>query len=156
MTKKVRVTPLGAPTAASLILGPPLDQLVEIARKKLMKPIVVCIAASTKFKTQILGLTQRETLNGKIVLNHGFFHHVDMVPITDEKKDELDTLMFRKIDLADEILVVDINGYKGRSTIAAIEYAQAKHKRIRYWSAEEANRKRRQEARREADHGKTG
>ena len=117
------------------------------------KPTVVCIVGSTKFKTQILGLTQRETLSGRIVLNHGFFHHVDMVPISDEKKDELDTLMFRKVDLADQVLVVDINGYKGRSTLAAISYAGAKDKRIRYWTEEEADRKRRQEARREADHG---
>ncbi len=156
MTKKVRVTALGAPTAATLVLGPPLDQLVDIARKKLMKPIVVCIVGSTKFKTQILGLTQRETLTGKIVINHGFFHHVDLVPITDEKKDELDELMFRKIDLSDELLVADIKGYKGRSTLAAIEYAKANRKRIRYYIVEEDNRRRRQEARREADQGKTG
>ncbi len=38
MSKKVRkvsVTPLGAPVAAGLVLGPPLDKLVEIARRKL-------------------------------------------------------------------------------------------------------------------------
>ena len=76
-----------------------------------------------------------------------------MVPISDEKKDELDELMFRKVDLADQILVVDINDYKGRSTLAAIEYARLYKKRIRYWTEEEAERKHRQEARREADRG---
>ena len=34
---KVRLTAAALPTAASLVLGPPLDQLVEIARRKLME-----------------------------------------------------------------------------------------------------------------------
>ena len=39
------------------------------------KPTIVCICGSTKYKDQILGHTQRETIFGKIAINHGFFHH---------------------------------------------------------------------------------
>ena len=108
------------------------------------RPTIVCIIGSTKFKQQILGLSQRETLSGRIVINHGFFHHIDMFPITDEQKKMLDTLMLRKIDAADEVLVCDINGYKGKSTIAAIEYARAHDKRVRVFTEEEIARKNRE------------
>lgn len=103
------------------------------------KPEVITICGSSKFKNAILGVTQRFTLQGKIVINHGFFHHQDMVPITEKQKTMLDNLMFRKIDISDRIHVVNTNGYKGSTTIAAIEYAQMKGKRITYEYEEKAS-----------------
>ena len=38
----------------------------------------------------------------------------------------------RKIDMADEIFVINVGGYIGSSTRSEIEYAQAAGKRIRY------------------------
>lgn len=96
------------------------------------KPRVVCIVGSTRFKNQHLGIAQRETLRGKIVLIAGFFHHVDMVPISDEQKTRLDELMFRKIDLADEIIVCNVNGYIGKTTQAGIEYARQHDKTVKF------------------------
>ena len=96
------------------------------------RPTIVCLCGSSKFKDQILGVQQRETLKGKIVLQHGFFHHRDMVPINDGEKAMLDELMLRKIDIADEIIVVNIHGYIGESTKEAIAYAEKYGKGIRY------------------------
>jgi hypothetical protein len=96
------------------------------------KPIIVCIVGSSKFRDYIRGLEQRETLKGKVTLQHGFYHHKDMVPISDTQKRELDELMLRKVDLADEVLVCNLNGYIGDSTKKAIEYAKSQHKPIRY------------------------
>jgi len=92
------------------------------------EPEVVCIVGSTKFKTHIMGVAQKETLKGNIVLIHGFFHHVDMVPITNEQKEMLDLLMLRKVDMARRIVVVNINGYIGQSTKSAIEHVQLYNK----------------------------
>ena len=50
-----------------------------------------------------------------------------------------------KIDIADEILVVDPNGYIGNSTKRAINYATQQRKRIRRVSQEKAERKQRRE-----------
>ena len=44
----------------------------------------------------------------------------------------LDELHKRKIDLADEILVLNVGGYIGESTRSEIEYAKAHNKTIRY------------------------
>ncbi len=96
------------------------------------KPIIVCIVGSSKFKDAIRGLEQRETLKGKITLQHGFYHHQDLVPITDKKKRELDELMLRKIDEADEVLVCNLHSYIGESTKRAIAYATEHGKPIRY------------------------
>ena len=47
-------------------------------------------------------------------------------------KAKLDDLHKRKIDIADEILVLNVNGYIGESTRSEIEYAKAHGKRVRY------------------------
>jgi hypothetical protein len=110
-------------------------------------PTIVCICGSTKYKKFILGHSQRETLQGKIVINHGFFHHEDLFPITDETKDMLDELMLRKIDVANEILVVNPNGYIGNSTKRAIAYATEQCLPVRYTSKEEEERRARDKER---------
>jgi hypothetical protein len=95
-------------------------------------PKIVVILGSSKFKTAHLGIAQRETLRGKIVLLTGFWHHVDMVPITDEQKTELDELMLKKIELADECIVCNVNGYIGQTTKRGIARATELGKPITY------------------------
>jgi len=97
-----------------------------------MKPKIVCIIGSSKFKAQELGIAQRETLLGKVVLVHGFWHHVDMVPISDAQKQMIDDLMLVKIKMSDEVFVVNVNGYVGASTRRGIEYAESIGKPLRY------------------------
>jgi hypothetical protein len=75
---------------------------------------------------------------GRIVLSVGFFCHAakkvhgEEVGCTKEQKVMLDELHKRKIDLADEILVINVNGYVGSSTRSEIEYAIANRKRVRW------------------------
>lgn len=54
------------------------------------------------------------------------------VRITPEQKIALDELHKRKIDLSDEILVLNVGGYIGQSTANEIAYAANTGKRIRY------------------------
>jgi len=100
------------------------------------RPVVVCLCGSTRFKDAYLAATERETVAGRIVLSVGCFMHADAVPISDEEKVALDELHLRKIDLAQEVLVLDIGGYVGESTSREIDYAKAKGKRIRLTSEE--------------------
>jgi len=51
---------------------------------------------------------------------------------TPEQKIALDELHKRKIDLADEVLVLNVNGYIGSSTRSEIEYAKQHNKPVRY------------------------
>jgi hypothetical protein len=71
------------------------------------------------------------TLGGCIVLAPGVFRHSGDT-MTDEQKVSLDALHFRKIDLADRVLVVNPGGYIGESTRREIEYARRVGKPVEY------------------------
>lgn len=78
-----------------------------------------------------------ETIAGKIVLSIGCNTKSDsdliaLGELTEEAKAALDELHKRKIDLADEVLVLNVDGYIGDSTRSEIEYAQQHGKRVRY------------------------
>ena len=47
------------------------------------------------------------------------------------------TFQLRKIDLADEVLILDVDGYIGESMGRELAYAKAHGKRVRYWSQEQ-------------------
>jgi hypothetical protein len=84
-----------------------------------------------------------ETLAGRIVLSVGVVmdHPGDAegghVGEALGLKDSLDELHFRKIDLADEILVLNVGGYVGQSTQREIAYAIATRKPVRFLQPEE-------------------
>jgi len=50
---------------------------------------------------------------------------------------EMDELHLRKIDIADEIFVVNFRDYIGESTSREIKYAQDKGKKIRWYNCDE-------------------
>lgn len=56
-------------------------------------------------------------------------------------KEILDELHLRKIDLADEVFVINPDGYIGESTRREIEYAKAKGKPVRYLEMEKCTAK---------------
>jgi hypothetical protein len=98
--------------------------------EKEMKIITLC--GSTKFKDDFEFHNMRLTLEGNIVLSVGMFgHKMKQFPNTEQKK-MLDEIHFRKIDLSDEIFVINVNGYIGESTRNEIEYAKSKGKIIKY------------------------
>ena len=100
------------------------------------KPMVVCLCGSTKFKEAFEKANKLETLRGNIVLSVGFFAHADSVELMPSVKKRLDELHLRKIDLADEVLILDVDGYIGWSTQNEWGYASEKGKRVRFLSKE--------------------
>jgi len=97
-----------------------------------MKIITLC--GSTRFKKQFDQANAFLTLQGNIVISLAFFEQSEGFEITAEQADLLGELHFRKIDLSDEIFVIDVDGYIGSSTRREIEYAQKMGKGIRYYS----------------------
>jgi hypothetical protein len=101
-------------------------------RPRRQAPAVVCLCGSTRFKTAFEEANRRETLAGRIVLSVGVFGHCEAAPLRAEIKAVLDELHLSKIDRAEEILVINVNGYVGESTRREIAYAEAQGKRVRY------------------------
>lgn len=107
-----------------------------------MTPTIVCLCGSTRFKREFIEANFKETMAGKIVLSVGWFGHADgdIYTPTDEEKARLDELHLKKIDLADEVLVINVNSYIGESTSRELAYAKLSGKRIRYWELGEVQR----------------
>jgi len=108
-----------------------------------MKPKVICICGSTRFADIHAIMRWEFEKEGKaicLMINYlpawfakekGWNGH-DHFGEQEGIKDILDTLHLRKIDLADEVFVVNKDGYIGDSTRHEIEYAQSKGKPVRY------------------------
>ncbi len=96
---------------------------------------VITLCGSTRFKDEFLKVQKQLTLEGNIVISVGLFGHADGEfenVITPEIKVMLDDIHKRKIDMSDEIYVINKNGYIGESTKGEIEYAIKIRKRVNY------------------------
>lgn len=97
------------------------------------RPTIVCLCGSTRFGEAFREANLRETLAGRIVLSIGCEWHGDQaLGLTEEDKRRLDELHLRKIDLADQVLILNVNGYIGESTARERLYAIVHGKCIRY------------------------
>jgi hypothetical protein len=107
-------------------------------------PIVVCLCGSTRFFKEFMLANYQETMAGRIVLSVGFYPHSseqahgEHIGITAADKITLDNLHKRKIDLADEVYILNVGGYIGESTRREIDYAVAHEKPVRYLEPQRA------------------
>ena len=101
---------------------------------------VVTLCGSTRFKDEFMDVQRELTLKGYIVISVGFFGHSKDADIWNEMDEEtkvktktmLDDIHKRKIDMADEIYVINVGGYIGDSTRSEIEYANKTGKKVNY------------------------
>jgi hypothetical protein len=111
----------------------------EARRTDSMKPVVVCLCGSTRF-TELMLVKQWElTKQGKIVLSwcalpDSYFTGEDRAHIGDQEgvKAIVDEVHKRKIDLADEVLILNVGDYIGESTRSELDYAIAHGKTVRF------------------------
>lgn len=93
------------------------------------KPIIVCLCGSTRFWKAFQDYGLKFTLEGKIVLSIGISAPDSMVIAHldtekgKEQKQKLDDLHLRKIDLSDEVFILNVDGYIGESTKRELLYA---------------------------------
>ncbi len=129
---------------ANRIVDPDKDHLVPhpairwVDGEQKGKPRVVCLCGSTRFFPQFQEANFAETMAGNIVLSVGFYPHAvgemhgEGVGITPDQKQGLDELHLRKIDLADEVLILNVGGYIGESTARELAYAYERGKAVRF------------------------
>jgi hypothetical protein len=102
------------------------------------RPRIVVLCGSTRFRSDFERVASEQTVAGRIVLtvnefgNDGHPEKAHLRPVGVEEKVLLDELHKRKIDLADEVLVLNVGGYIGTSTRGEIDYAERLGKPIRY------------------------
>ena len=96
---------------------------------------VVTLCGSTRFKDDFIRVQEELTLRGHIVISVGMFGDEGKKyedALTGDVKSMLDDMHKRKIDMADEIYVINKDGYIGSSTKNEIEYAAKAGKKISY------------------------
>ena len=101
---------------------------------------VITLCGSTRFKEEFMQAQKDLTLKGNIVISVGLFGHSGDSEVWEnmyegtltKTKEMLDDMHKRKIDMADEIFVINVGGYIGESTKSEIEYAQENGKVIKY------------------------
>ena len=101
---------------------------------------VVTLCGSTRFKDEFMNVQRELTLKGYIVISVGFFGHSKDAELWDKMDEEtkvktktmLDDIHKRKIDMADEIFVINVGGYIGESTKSEIKYAENTGKKVNY------------------------
>ncbi|MCR4864191.1 MAG: hypothetical protein K5850_03400 [Bacteroidales bacterium] len=92
---------------------------------------VITLCGSTRFKEMFLETQKRLTLEGNIVISVGLFGHSgDEEVWAPGTKEMLDDMHKRKIDMADAIYVINVDGYIGSSTLSEIEYARNNGKQV--------------------------
>jgi len=83
------------------------------------RPTIVCLCGSTRFMKRIREVGRDLTEAAQ-----------------PELKAMMDELHLRKIDLADEVFIVNVDGYIGESTAREIEYAKKQGKTVRFLEEE--------------------
>ena len=98
------------------------------------------VANEAELEAALAGTDATITLKGNVVISVGLYGHsgdaevwenMDEGTLT-KTKEMLDDMHKRKIDMADEIFVINVGGYIGDSTRSEINYAKEHGKIINY------------------------
>ena len=107
-------------------------QLERLVRRLVRRAKVITLCGSTRFTGEMLVKQWELTKMGNIVhswcaLPDGYFEGEDKTHIGDQEgvKEIVDDVHKRKIDLSDEVFVLNIGGYIGESTRSEINYAES-------------------------------
>jgi len=101
---------------------------------------VITLCGSTRFREEFMKAQKELTLKGNIVISVGLYGHSGDSEVWEsmnegtltKTKEMLDDMHKRKIDMADEIFVINVGGYIGESTKSEIQYAKATGKNVNY------------------------
>ena len=116
------------------------DLQIEMNKLKQQKYKVITLCGSTRFKDEFIKAQKELTLKGNIVISVGLFGHSGDNEVWEnmsegeltKTKEMLDDMHKRKIDMSDEIFVINVDGYIGESTRSEIEYAKNHGKIVKY------------------------
>ncbi len=96
-------------------------------------PEIMCLCGSTRFMDAFHSVGWQLTLKGYIVLTVGVCKHAEShggEALGGDVAARLDELHMRKIDLADVVMILNVDGYIGESTAAELAYARMKGKTV--------------------------
>ena len=96
-----------------------------------MKVITLC--GSLKFQKDMMIVAEKMALEGNCILTP-VYPILENCERTDEQLEKLKQAHFKRIELSDAILVINVNNYIGNSTNLEIEYAKKLEKERIYYT----------------------
>lgn len=94
---------------------------------------VVTLCGSLKFQKEMMTVAEKMELEGYCILTP-VYSVSEKIDITKKQLINLKEAHFKRIELSDAILVVNINNYIGDSTNLEIDYAKKLGKKIIYYT----------------------
>ena len=94
---------------------------------------IITLCGSLKFKKKMMIIAEKMALEGYCILTP-VYPVLDNIEKTKEQLIKLKNAHFKRIELSDAILIVNVNNYIGDSTNLEIEYAKRLGKEIIYYS----------------------
>lgn len=102
-----------------------------------MKIITLC--GSLKFQKEMMIVAEKMALEGDCILTP-VYPTIDNLKRSEEQLQKLKEEHFKRIELSDAILVINVNNYIGNSTSLEIQYAKELGKEIIYYTDLIANK----------------
>ena len=96
-----------------------------------MKIITLC--GSLKFQKEMMIVAEKMALEGDCILTP-VYPTIDNLKRSEEQLQKLKEEHFKRIELSDAILVINVNNYIGNSTSLEIQYAKELGKEIIYYT----------------------
>ena len=96
-----------------------------------MKIITLC--GSLKFQKEMMMVAEKMALEGNCILTP-VYPVLENIERTEDQLIKLKEAHFKRIELADAILIINVNNYIGNSTNLEIEYAKKLGKEILYYT----------------------
>ena len=94
------------------------------------RPKIVCLSGSARFMDVWMDAYIKESMKGRIVLT--IAGDCKVRSDYEQVKPVLDLMYRHKIEMADELLVLNVGGYIGESTKNEIAYARSLGKKVRW------------------------
>ena len=91
------------------------------------------LCGSLKFEKEMMEIAEKMALLGNCILTP-IYPIIENVERTEEQLAKLKEEHFKRIELSDAILVVNVNNYIGDSTSLEIEYAKKLEKEVIYYT----------------------
>ena len=94
---------------------------------------IITLCGSLKFQKEMMTVAEKMALEGYCILTP-VYPVLENMKATEEQLIKLKEAHFKRIELSDAILVVNINSYIGESTNLEIDYAKKLGKEIIYYT----------------------
>lgn len=102
-----------------------------------MKIITLC--GSLKFQKEMMIVAEKMALEGNCILTP-VYPTIENLKRSEEQLQKLKEEHFKRIELSDAILVINVNNYIGNSTSLEIQYAKDLGKEIIYYTDSTTNK----------------